>query len=249
MTTLNFNDIEFEVLDTLVAKRYAKFLQENIHQSREFYFMGESRSQVKDEIDKIVYMLGKEPTDDMNKLHNYFADHEDEPEMSRLNNLIHYYELIINEFPPRWGYMVGNAEMELFKQDYLYFTLHRKPGWLYINYPHVGKHFAEIAYSQDLNIKKEQYVPQTICRPSFHIWLGEEVNHTNLGTFTELCKNAHSELKEPLDLPEHFEDPELRCGYIPFAEVEGDININELTNHLLKCKTKSKDQWELFKND
>ena len=249
MTILNFKDIEFEVLDTLLAKRYAKFLEENIHQSREFYFMGESRSQVKDEIDKIVYMLGKEPTDDMNKLHDYFADHEDEPEMGRLNNLIHYYELIINEFPPRWGYMVGNAEMKLFPVDYEHFTLHRNPGWLYVNYPHVGKHFAEIAYSQDFNIKKEQYVPQTICRPSFHIWLGEEVNNTTLGTFTKICENTHSKLKEQLNLPENFEDPELRCGYIPFAKLKNDINTNELTNHLLKCKTKSKNQWELFKND
>ena len=249
MTTLNFNDIEFEVLDTLVAKRYAKFLKENIHQSKEFYFMGESRSQVKDEIDKIVYMLGKEPTDDMNKLHGYFADHEEDEEMSRLNNLIHYYELIINEFPPRWGMMVGNAEMELFKQDYLYFTLHRNPGWLYINYPHVGKHFAEIAYSQDFNIKKEQYVPQTIARPSFHLWLGDKMDDSNLGSFNDRCRNAHYELKDKLDLPKEYDDPALRCGYIPFAEVKGDININELTNHLLKCKTKSKDQWELFKND
>ena len=80
MTTLNFKDLEFEVLDTLVAKRYSKFLMENIHQSKEFYFMGESRMQVKDEIDKIVYMLGKEPTNDLNALHEYFADHEDDHE-------------------------------------------------------------------------------------------------------------------------------------------------------------------------
>ena len=57
MTTLNFNDIEFEVLDTLVAKRFAKFLDENIHVSREFFFLLEHREEIKSEIDKIVYML------------------------------------------------------------------------------------------------------------------------------------------------------------------------------------------------
>ena len=250
MTILNFKDIEFEVLDTLLAKRYAKFLEENIHQSREFYFMGESRSQVKDEIDKIVYMLGKEPTDDMNKLHDYFADHEDEPEMGRLNNLIHYYELIINEFPPRWGYMVGNAEMKLFPADYEHFTLHRNPGWLYVNYPHVGKHFAEIAYSMDLDIPKEQYVPQSLCRPSFHIWLGDEITKDHIVQFKNLRLSlAHGMLtRDGWDLPD-IDDPALRMGYIPFAKVSDAINTNELTNHLLKCKTKSKNQWELFKND
>ena len=115
MTTLSFNDIEFDVIDNVLAKRYSKFLMENINQSKEFYFMGDKLDEILSEIDKIVYMYGKEPTRDMNKLHDYFADHEDEPEMSRLNNLIHYYELCINNFPPRWGYMVGDATMELFR--------------------------------------------------------------------------------------------------------------------------------------
>ena len=95
---LNFNGIDFEVLDTDVANRYAKFLKENIAEAQEFYFMGESAEQIQDEIDKIVYMLGMEPTKDLNKLHEFFADNENDPEMSRLNNLIHYLELVENEF-------------------------------------------------------------------------------------------------------------------------------------------------------
>jgi len=245
MTTLNFKGLEFEVLDTLVAKRYAKFLMDNIHQSKEFYFMGETRQQVKDEIDKIVYMLGKDPTDDMNKLHEYFADHEDDPEMSRLNNLIHYYELILNNFPPRWGMMVGTAEMELFPADYEEFTLTRNPGWLYINYPHVGKHFAEIAYSQDYDIPKEQYVPQSICRPSFHIWLGDTIDQASMNLFDVRLKGVHMKLKDRLNLPE-LDDPAMRIGYIPFAKLKDSINTNELVNLLLKAKSKCNNQWELF---
>ena len=247
MTTLNFNNIEFEVLDTLVAKRFATFLMDNIHQSKEFYFMGETRQQVKDEIDKIVYMLGKEPTDDMNKLHEYFADHEDDPEMDRLNNLIHYYELQVNNFPPRWGMMVGTSLMELFPADYEHFTLERNPGWLYVNYPHVGKHFAEIAYSNDYDIKKEQYVPQTVCRPSFHIWLGDPVGIAELAGFWPRLSMAHDRLKDRLELPD-LEDPSMRIGYIPFAKLKDDINTNDLTGHFLKCKSETKNQWELFTN-
>ena len=59
---------------------------------------------------------------------------------------------------------------------------------------------------------------------------------------------AHDKLKSRLNLPD-IDDPAMRIGYIPFAKLKDDININELTNHLLKCKTKSKNQWELFKND
>ncbi len=246
MMDLKFNDINFEVLDNVLAKRYAKFLMENIHQSREFYFMGDSELTIKDEIDKIVYMLGKEPTRDMNKLHEHFADHEDDDEMQRLNNLIHYYELTINNFPPRWGYMVGNATMELFPEDYEHFTLHRNPGWLYVSYPHVGKHFAEIAYTQDYSIKPEQYVPQSICRPSFHIWLGDEIDDLTLeANMNNLLSEAYIRLKDKLNLPD-LDDSSMRIGYIPFAKLSDNINTNELTNHLLKCKRQSKNQWELF---
>ena len=245
MTTLNFNNIEFDVLDNIFAKRYAKFLMDNIHQSKEFYFMGDKAEDVKAEIDKITYMLGREPTNDLNKLHEYFADHEDEPEMQRLNNLIHYFELLVNDFPPRWGYMNGEATMELFPADYEHFTLERNPGWLYVNYPHVGKHFAEIAYSNDYNIKKEQYVPQEICRPSFHIWLGDEVGPNQLGAFWPRLSTAHSKLKTRLNLPE-LDDPAMRIGYIPFAKLKDSINTNELSNLLLKAKSKCNNQWELF---
>ena len=37
MTTLNFNDIEWEVLDTLVAKRFAKFFKEHESSSKEIF--------------------------------------------------------------------------------------------------------------------------------------------------------------------------------------------------------------------
>lgn len=246
---LNFNDLEFEVLDTLVAKRYAKFLQENIHEAEQFYFMGESAQQVKDEIDKIVYMLGKEPSDDLNKLHEYFADNEDEPEMTRLNNLIHYLELIDGEFPPRWGYMTkpnSSAEMELFPADYKHFTLERNPGWLYINYAHVGKHFAEIAHTADWEIKPEQFVPQYLARPSFHIWLGDPINPDLIPQFQGKLHFAHKKLKDKLNLPP-LTDPALRIGYIPFAKIVGSINNNDIAGHLLRHKL-NKQHMELFKN-
>ena len=245
MTTLNFKGLNFEVLDNVLAKRYSKFLMDNIHESKEFYFMGDQRTQIKSEIDKIVYMLGKEPTSDLNMLHEYFADQHEDPEMDRLNNLIHYYELIENNFPPRWGMMVGKSTMELFPADYEHFTLERNPGWLYVNYPHVGKHFAEVAYSMDFDIKKEQYVPQDHCRPSFHIWLGDPITNAELSNFWPRLSAAHFRLKDRLDLPD-LEDPALRVGYIPFAKLSDDINTNELVNYFLKEKSKCKNQWELF---
>ena len=109
---LNFNGIDFEVLDTDVANRYAKFLKENIAEAQEFYFMGESAEQIQDEIDKIVYMLGMEPTKDLNKLHDYFADHEDETAMGRLNNGRHDYDLNKNELQRREGDVFGSEERE-----------------------------------------------------------------------------------------------------------------------------------------
>jgi len=247
---LNFNDIEWKVKDTLVATRFAKFFKDHEATSKEIFFMGETQTQIKDEIDKITYMLGIEPSDDMNKLHDIFADNEHpDEELSRLNNLIHYYELVENGFPPRWGYMFGdpNAKMEFFPADYEEFTLTREFGTLYINYSHVGKHFAEIVYSHDFDIKKEQYRPQEYARPSFMCWLGEPLEEKDIRAFNVRVENARQYLQERLDLPEK-DDPALRVGYIPFATLETRINSSELINHLLKVKGKNTNYMELFEN-
>ena len=248
MTTLNFNDIEWEVMDTPVAKRYAKFFKEHESTSKQIFFMGETDVQIKDELDKTIYMLGLEPSDDMNKLHDIFAEHKTPTkELSRLNNLIHYLELVENGFPPRWGYMFGdpNAKMELFPADYEHFTLTREFGTLYINYSHVGKHFAEVVYSNDYDIKKEQYRPQEYARPSFMCWLGDDLTEGELREFKVKIENARQMLQERLELPEKG-DPALRCGYIPFAKLKMNINNSELVNHLLKVKSKNTNYMELF---
>ena len=244
MTTLNFNGIEWEPLDTIVAKRYVSFLEKNKHEAKEFFYLGETQEEIKAEIDKIVFMLGHEPTDDLNKLHEYFADNEDDPEMSRLNHLIHYYELVNAGYPPRWGYESSNSYMDLFPKDYEEFTVERKPGYLYINYPHVGKHFAEIVFSGDINVKQEQFQPQSIARTGFNVWLGPEIEGS---TFKNKAKKVHKVLKDRLELPE-WNDPSLRLGYIPFAKLKTDINSSDLIQHLLKAKIRHNNYTELFTN-
>jgi hypothetical protein len=244
MTTLNFNGIEWEPLDTIVAKRYVSFLEKNKHEAKEFFYLGETQEEIKAEIDKIVFMLGQEPTDDLNKLHEYFADNEEDPEMARLNHLIHYYELVDAGYPPRWGYESGPSYIDLFPLDYEEFTLERKPGYLYINYPHVGKHFGEIVFSGDINVKKEQYHPQSIARTGFNVWLGPEVDGS---TFKNKAKKVHKVLKDRLELPE-WNDPSLRLGYIPFAKLKTDINSSDLIQHLLKAKIRHNNYTELFTN-
>ena len=66
MTTLKINDIEWESLGSVVSVRYMEFLKEHLSESKEFFYMGETKEEIKAEIDKIVYMLGQEPTDDLN---------------------------------------------------------------------------------------------------------------------------------------------------------------------------------------
>tara|TARA_B100001109_G_C18629015_1_gene365117 strand:- start:224 stop:664 length:441 start_codon:yes stop_codon:yes gene_type:complete len=140
-----------------------------------------------------------------------------------------------------------NAKMELFPADYEEFTLTREFGTLYINYSHVGKHFAEIVFSNDFDIKKEQYRPQEYARPSFMCWLGDNLTQSGLSEFNVRVENARQMLQERLDLPEKG-DPALRCGYIPFAKLKTRINSSELVNHLLKVKGKNTNYMELFDN-
>ena len=248
MMDLSFNNLEWEVIDTPVAKRFAKFFKDHESTSKEIYFMGETDLQIKDEIEKLSFLLGIEHIDDMNKLHEIFANESNPDEdHSRLNNLIHYHELVENGFPPRWGYMFGdpNAKMRFHYEDYEHFTLTREFGTLYINYAHVGKHFAEIVFSNDYDIKKEQYRPQEYARPSFMCWLGDDLPANSLREFDVKVENARQILQERLDLPERG-DPALRVGYIPFAKLKSSINNSELVNHLLKSKGKNNDYMELF---
>ena len=251
MKTLNFNDIEWEVLDTPVAQRFAAFFGTNENTSKEFYFMGETETQVKDEIDKLAFMLKMDTTKGMNELHEIFASYREPSEdHSRLNNLIHYHELITNGYPPRWGYMFGdpNAQMVIGKDDYPEFTLNRDFGTLYINYSHVGKHFAEIVFSNGLDIAEEQYQPQEFARPGFMCWLGDTLPQDQVTRFEDKAETVRQKLQDRLGLPERG-DPSLRLGYIPFATLKTSINNNELVNQLLKSKGKNKNYTELFTHD
>ena len=233
MATLSFNDIEFEINDNLVSRRYSKFLQLNSKNVNQFFYMGETETQIKDEIEKIAYMKGADNID-MNELHELFVDNENDKDLIRLNHLIHYYELVTNHYPPRWGFEPTGEYMELEEEDYEHFTLTRKFGTLYMGYPHVGKHFAEVVFSNDLDIKEEQYQPQSIARTNFFCWLGRDISAPP-AIFWNRAQKVHKKLKERLNLPE-LNDSALRMGYIPFATLKTRINSNELVSHLLKVK-------------
>ena len=60
--TLSFNGVKWDILDNPTAIKFGKFLSEHLDTCREFYFMGDQAEDIKHEIDKIVYMLGKSPT-------------------------------------------------------------------------------------------------------------------------------------------------------------------------------------------
>ena len=153
MATLNFNDIEWEVLDTLVAKRYSKFLEENIANTKQIFYMGETETQIKDEIEKIAYLKGVENLD-INNLDEIFEEYEEDEDLQRLNHLIHYYEIVKANYPPRWGFEPTNSCMELFPADYDEQTVTMKYGYLYLEEP---------------------------ARTNFFCWLGKEIPALNMG--------------------------------------------------------------------
>ena len=50
MTTLKLNDIEWESLGSVVSVRYMEFLKEHLSESKEFFYMGETKEEIKAEI-------------------------------------------------------------------------------------------------------------------------------------------------------------------------------------------------------
>ena len=114
--------------------------------------------------------------------------------------------------------------MDLFPKDYTEFTLERKPGYLYINYPHVGKHFAEIVFSNDFMVKKEQWHPQSICRTGFNVWLGPEVDGSD---FKAKAKKFHFELKDRLEEISDFSSENIEVEFKKYLE-ENELGMGRL---------------------
>lgn len=240
---LNFNDLQWRVHEDPFCYRHAKFVEKEYKNCQEYFWLDLNEKQIFKDMDRVRLELNVAPNQKLdpsllNYMHSNFANlvdmaqtKKERDKWSELNDLIHKFELAEKGMPPRWGYTGGQVTYKLPTECYPKFTVKRKFGDLFISYAHVGKHFAEIVQSQDLNIPRHQIVPQFWARADFFVWLGETVTDEQEEKFLSLAEKTYNQMQDKM--PYRFQDPKLAIGYIPFASlVRTDLTQNDIVEHL-----------------
>ena len=222
-------------------------VQQNILVSRtEFYNFGETKEQVEHLLMQVSEQLQQRGLIDTTSPENLNVLHENFPKLHKLhdgelkellrmfNYHIHHLEDISRGYDSkRFLFTCENDDgVNLPSEAYSMFTPTKKFGTLYMNYPHVGKHFLELFGDNDVNIPQDQIqLTHKMCN-TVYCWLGEdkftnqhELDNLMLSMFMFYRQIAH---KIPFD----WRDPRLAIGYLPLGElVNKDIDISAIGAH------------------
>lgn len=211
---LEFKDIEWETINNSFSERYVPFLLKQLWESQEYFEDIAHLPEVLRKIDFTCQQLDIK-YQNLNELHELTVKNRAENELyQRLNDLIHLYERIEMQYPPRWGYRNGNSALDLIETDYEFFTVDRKFGYLYVMYPHVARHYVEAVLSND---PTGTIQPQTLARPNFFCWLGDDYIVRDI--FIEKAHNFNTKYNLNYDI----NDNKLAMGFIPFAKLKNPV--------------------------
>ena len=111
--------------------------------------------------------------------------------------------------------------------DYDLFTPDMKKNWLYMNYPHVGKHIMAIFNDGDIDIPQDQIQPTSILKNDLAGWLDDDVIAgkrylLNLNRF--LAKIHHK-------IPYTIGDKKLAVGKIPLGKLIHEPEVSEIKKY------------------
>tara|TARA_R110001606_G_scaffold96378_3_gene213485 strand:- start:3984 stop:4757 length:774 start_codon:yes stop_codon:yes gene_type:complete len=185
---------------------------------------------IKSDLEKVVIELNslgfpiEYTPEDLNRLHinfpenlhKYKGNKEIWQTLSHFNNLIHELETTQRGRTKLWALSGVDAGEPLLEESYSLFEI-PKSGRLYMNYPHVGKHFLELFIDKDVECPKEQIV-LTHCYNASLL----QFFHTDY-SFEELephLKEFHKQVEDKLEYP--WGDERLAIGYLPIGDMIND---------------------------
>lgn len=241
--------LSYKLYDNNVSKLFYERMrdqQNNIVSRTQFYNFGETREQVEKLLSNVSIKLqenGLIPNtslENLNILHENFprlhAEHSGEiRELLRtFNYYIHHLEDISRGYNSKRFLFTceGDNGVDLPDEAYSMFTPVKKYGTLYMNYPHVGKHFLELFGDNDINIPPEQIqLTNKMCN-TVYCWLDDdkfsnqhELENLMLSMFMFYREISHK-------LPYQWKDPRLAIGYLPLGElIDKDTNISRIKDH------------------
>jgi len=165
--------------------------------------------------------------EDLNKLHTNFPEnlhrHKHDKDLWRalslFNDLIHELETTERGITKIWALSGVDEGEPLLDESYSMFEI-PKQGKLYMNYPHVGKHFLELFLDQDVNCPAEQIVLTHNYNASLVQFFS---NHTFL--FEDLepyMKDFYDQVEDKMKYS--WGDERLAIGYLPIGDMINDVD-------------------------
>jgi hypothetical protein len=165
--------------------------------------------------------------EDLNKLHTNFPEnlhrHKHDKDLwqalSLFNDLIHELEVTEKGITKIWALHGVDEGEPLLEDSYSMFEIPEQ-GKLYMNYPHVGKHFLELFLDQDVDCPEEQIVLTHNYNASLVQFFSD---HTFL--FKDLephMKDFYDKVEDKMKYP--WGDQRLAIGYLPIGDMINDVD-------------------------
>lgn len=208
----------------------------------QFYNFGESADEIQQELDTIVNkliaagLISEGNPDNLNFLHDNFARlHKDADgdlkiTLRTFNHLIHQLEGHIRNPNPRFIFACdGDPGQPLPEEAYPMFTITKRYGELYMNYPHVGKHFFEMFVDNDVDVPADQIQLTHLMSCGLYAWFGEE-KFTNTDRMFTIMEMFYKQVEHKM--PYEWGDPKLAIGFLPLGKLQNsDIDPNLIAKH------------------
>ena len=240
--------LTYELFDNRVAKQIWKRLKHNkfpVLNNSSCYGFGESIKDVQDVLDACIEDLKKIKPEleitsmDLNYLHDIFAGmHSKLMEdkypsqklynvLVKLNDTIHHLEDLHRSSRAKILVLTDDPGEPLLDEDYDLFTPDMKEDWLYMGYPHVGKHIMAIFNDGDVNIAKDQIQPTHILNTFLLCWLDTDLvaGKRYLINLNRFLSKIHNKLPYPID------DKRLAVGKIPLGKLTQKSDLSEIKKY------------------
>ena len=250
--------ITYKMYDNEVSELFynrMKIQDNKIVSRTQFYNFGETIQSVEQELLSIseqlkdLGLIADTSQKNLNILHENFPKLHEQHTGSTLellrefNYCIHHLEDISRGFNSKRFLFncEGDDGIDLPKEAYEMFTPTKEYGKLYMNYPHVGKHFMELFGDLDTTIPDEQIqLTNKMCN-TVYCWFGEDkfTNQHDLDALMLSMFMFYRQIEHKL--PYNWKDPRLAIGYLPLGELvdkEQDISFidNNKYVHSWSCK-------------
>ena len=179
-----------------------------------------------DELNSLGFSIEYTP-EDLNKLHTNFPEnlhrHKGDKEiwkaLSSFNNLIHELEMTNTGSAKNWALHGLDEGEPLLDESYSMFELPQS-GKLYMNYPHVGKHFLELFIGQDFDCPEEQIVLTHNYNASLVQFFSDR--SYSFGEAEPFLKDFYDKVKDKMKYS--WGDERLAIGYLPIGDMINDVD-------------------------